>query len=181
MLCERVLRNLSNGARACLKIGDVPSGEGFWAAGKQFFRRNPGGFQGKIVPSRGQKIRRLGMLTFFKQALEAVGFCPYNICLLGGHIHCQYGKINILVIDKGVRFSYKAKYSGICGSHLMNFTEKCAEFHITSVPKKEQRHWADHLHGVAQKLSEKYELQFGVAGVFERDLTIGGLASRWWQ
>ena len=23
--------------RACLKIGDVPSGEGFWAAGKQFF------------------------------------------------------------------------------------------------------------------------------------------------
>ena len=39
------------------------------AAGKQFFRRNPGGFQGKIAPSGGQKTRRLGMLTFFKQAL----------------------------------------------------------------------------------------------------------------
>ena len=56
-----------------MKIGDVPSGEGFGAAGKQFFRRNPGGFQGKIVPSRGQKIRRLGMLTCFKQALS---LCP---------------------------------------------------------------------------------------------------------
>ena len=56
-------------ARACLKIGDVSGSEGFWAAGKQFFRRNPGGFQGKIAPSRGQKTRRLGMLTFFKQAL----------------------------------------------------------------------------------------------------------------
>ena len=56
-------------ARACLKIGDVPSGEGFWAAGKQFFRGNPDGFQGKIAPSRGQKTRRLGMLIFFKQAL----------------------------------------------------------------------------------------------------------------
>ena len=55
--------------RACLKIGDVSSSEGFWAAGKQFFRRNPGGFQGKIALSRGQKPRRLGMLTFFKQAL----------------------------------------------------------------------------------------------------------------
>ena len=44
-------------ARACLKIGDVSSSEGFWAAGKQFFRRNPGGFQGKIAPSRGQKTR----------------------------------------------------------------------------------------------------------------------------
>ena len=59
--------------RACLKIGDVSSSEGFWAAGKQFFCRNPGGFQGKIAPSRGQKTRRLGMLTFFKQAL---GFPP---------------------------------------------------------------------------------------------------------
>ena len=48
---------------------DVPSGEGFGAAGKQFFRRNPDGFQGKIAPSSGQKARRLGMLTFFKQAL----------------------------------------------------------------------------------------------------------------
>ena len=55
--------------RACLKIGDVSSGEEFWAAGKQFFRRNPDGFQGKIAPSSGQKARRLGMLIFFKQAL----------------------------------------------------------------------------------------------------------------
>ena len=50
--------------------------EGFWAAGKQFFRRNPGGFQGKIAPSRGQKTRRLGMLTIFKQALGSV---PYEV------------------------------------------------------------------------------------------------------
>ena len=57
--------------RACLKIGDVPSGEGFGAAGKQFFRGNPDGFQGKFAPSRGQKTRRLGMLIFFKQALAA--------------------------------------------------------------------------------------------------------------
>ena len=67
---QEILMELSRQlARACLKIGDVSSSEGFWAAGKQFFRRNPGGFQGKIAPSRGQKPRRLGMLTFFKQAL----------------------------------------------------------------------------------------------------------------
>ena len=60
-------------ARACLKIGDMSSGEEFWAAGKQFFRRNPDGFQGKIAPSRGQKARRLGMLTCFKQALRPGG------------------------------------------------------------------------------------------------------------
>ena len=52
-----------------MNIGDVPSGEGFWSAGKQFFRWNPNGFQGKIAPSSGQNACRLGMLTFFKQAL----------------------------------------------------------------------------------------------------------------
>ena len=57
--------------RACLNIGDVPSGEGFWSAGKQFFRWNPDGFQGKIAPSSGQKACRLGMLTCFKQALSS--------------------------------------------------------------------------------------------------------------
>ena len=66
------LDEFSKRTRACLKIGDVSSSEGFWAAGKQFFRRNPGGFQGKIALSRGQKPRRLGMLTFFKQALGLV-------------------------------------------------------------------------------------------------------------
>ena len=60
---------------AYLKIGDVPSGEEFGAAGKQFFRRNPDGFQGKIAPSSGQKARRLGMSTFFKQALGARSVC----------------------------------------------------------------------------------------------------------
>ena len=64
--CGNIKRVL---ARAYLKIGDVPSGEEFGAAGKQFFRRNPDGFQGKIAPSSGQKARRLGMLIFFKQAL----------------------------------------------------------------------------------------------------------------
>ncbi|MCI8526507.1 MAG: hypothetical protein HFF17_11475 [Oscillospiraceae bacterium] len=42
---------------------------GIFSSGKQFFRRNPDGFQGNIVPPRRKKNRRLGMLTFFKQGL----------------------------------------------------------------------------------------------------------------
>ena len=55
----------------------------FWAAGKQFFRRNSGGFQRKIVLSSGQKDRRLGTLTFFKQALgNGMKWCQIiNSCL----------------------------------------------------------------------------------------------------
>ena len=57
-----------------MKVGDMPSGEEFWVADKQFFCRNPDGFQEKIVPFRGQKARRLGMLAFFKQALMLAWF-----------------------------------------------------------------------------------------------------------
>ena len=62
----------------------MSSREGFWAAGKQFFRRNPGGLQGKIAPSRGQKTRRLGMLAFFKQALVGHDFEAYLHQTIGG-------------------------------------------------------------------------------------------------
>ena len=54
-----------------MKIGDVPSGEGFWAAGKQFFRGNPDGFQGN----------RLGMLIFFKQALVKIELIPEKLTI----------------------------------------------------------------------------------------------------
>ncbi|WP_162613948.1 hypothetical protein [Flavonifractor sp. An10] len=70
-----------------MKIGDVPSGEGFWAAGKQFFRGNPDGFQGKIAPSRGQKTRRLGMLIFFKQVLGALCFILFGALECSGKNH----------------------------------------------------------------------------------------------
>ena len=64
-----------------MKIGDVSGSEGFWAAGKQFFRRNPGGFQGKIAPSRGQKTRRLGMLTLCAatDSLKLVNCCSLSL------------------------------------------------------------------------------------------------------
>ena len=55
-----------------MKIGDVASGEGFWAAGKQFFAGILTDLKEKLRRPGGQKARRLGMLTFFKQALELV-------------------------------------------------------------------------------------------------------------
>ena len=95
-------RPLRGSARACLKIGDVPSGEGFWAAGKQFFRGNPDGFQGKIAPSSGQKARRLGLLTCFKQAPKprSVGtgapgqlLLPLRVSSPSAHIGPTYARL----------------------------------------------------------------------------------------
>ena len=115
--------------------------------------------------------------NLYNQDPEAIAFCPYRISPLGAHIDHQYGKINGLAIDKGIHFAYKTKHSGICEIQSVNFPGKRAQFHVASVPEIKQGDWADHLRGVTIKLAEKYKLKYGVAGVLEGSLPIGGLSS----
>ena len=42
----------------------MSSSEGFWAAGKQFFRRNPGGFQGNVRYVSPENFSRIGAENF---------------------------------------------------------------------------------------------------------------------
>ena len=108
---------------------------------------------------------------------EAVGFCPYRICPLGAHIDHQFGHINGFAINKGIHFAYRTKHSGICELYSLQFPGQRAQFHVTSVPAEKQNDWADYLRGAALKLSEKYDLHYGVSGVLEGSLPIGGLSS----
>lgn len=108
---------------------------------------------------------------------DSVGFCPYRISPLGAHIDHQFGKINGLAIDKGIHFAYRRKKSGICELQSVNFPGQRAQFHVASIPETKEGDWADHLRGAALKLREKYTLQYGVAGVLEGTLPIGGLSS----
>ena len=55
--------------RRRLKNGSMHSGEGFRLQTNTIFRWNPGWISRKIGEAWGRKARRLGVLTFFKQAL----------------------------------------------------------------------------------------------------------------
>ena len=113
----------------------------------------------------------------YGQSPDAVGFCPYRISPLGAHIDHQKGKINGLALDKGIHFAYRKKKSGICEIQSLNFPGKRAQFHVSAIPDQKQNDWADHLRGAALRLREKYNLQYGVAGILEGELPIGGLSS----
>lgn len=108
---------------------------------------------------------------------EDVGFCPYRICPLGAHIDHQYGHINGLAINMGIHFAYRTKHSGICELNSLQFPNLRAQFHVNSVDPIKQNDWADYLRGATLLLNEKYKLKYGVAGVFEGSLPIGGLSS----
>ena len=55
--------------RRCLKIGNVPNGEGFFRQTKPIWRRNTWCIPRKIGKVWRKKSHRLGMMTIFKQAL----------------------------------------------------------------------------------------------------------------
>lgn len=107
---------------------------------------------------------------------DAVAFCPYRICPLGAHVDHQYGKINGLAINYGIHIAYSAKKNGVVELSSLNFPKR-AQFHIHSVPEEKACDWADHLRGATKVLSEKYELKYGLCGVIEGSLPIGGLSS----
>ena len=103
-------------------------------------------------------------------------FCPYRICTLGAHIDHQYGKINGFAIDRGIHMAYSRKNNGVIELMSVNFPKR-AQFHVREIPDEKAGDWADHLRGAAKMLEEKHPLAYGLAGVIEGTLPIGGLSS----
>ena len=112
----------------------------------------------------------------YKREPEALAFCPYRVCPIGAHSDANLGKITGLAIDKGIHIAYSPKLNGVVELCSLQF-EKRAQFHVRDVPRHKQDDWADYLRGVTIKLGEHYPLTYGLSGVIEGSLPIGGLSS----
>jgi len=112
----------------------------------------------------------------YKKDPEDVAFCPYRVCPIGAHSDHQHGKITGLAIDKGIYFAYKPKQNGVVELCSLQF-DKRAQWHILGVPERKQDDWADYLRGATLELGVRYPLHFGLSGVIEGTLPIGGLSS----
>ena len=112
----------------------------------------------------------------YKREPDGVAFCPYRICPLGAHSDHQLGKVTGLAIDKGIHIAYAAKRSGIVELTSLQF-DKRAQWHVQSVAAEKENDWADYLRGATIALSERHTLKYGLCGVIEGSLPIGGLSS----
>lgn len=113
---------------------------------------------------------------YYKKEPEALAFCPYRISPLGAHIDHQLGVINGLAIDKGIHIAYSTKLNGVIELQSLNFPKR-AQFHVNAIPEYKVGDWADHMRGAAKMLAEQYPLRYGISGVIEGTLPIGGLSS----
>ncbi len=112
----------------------------------------------------------------YHRPADFMAFCPYRIAPLGAHIDHQNGHVNGLAIDRGIHIAYSLKHNGVVELQSLNFPKR-AQFHVAQVEEEKVGDWADHLRGAAKMLGEKYSLRFGLSGVIEGSLPIGGLSS----
>ena len=112
----------------------------------------------------------------YKREPEALAFCPYRVCPIGAHSDANLGKITGLAIDKGIHIAYSPKLNGVVELSSLQFNKR-AQFHVRDVPRHKQDDWADYLRGATLKLGERYPLTYGLSGVIEGSLPIGGLSS----
>ena len=112
----------------------------------------------------------------YKRESEALAFCPYRVCPIGAHSDANLGKITGLAIDKGIHIAYSPKHNGVIELCSLHFNKR-PQFHVRDGPRHKQDAWADYLRGATLKLGERYPLTYGLSGVIEGSLPIGGLSS----
>lgn len=112
----------------------------------------------------------------YKREPESLAFCPYRVCPIGAHSDANLGKITGFAIDKGIHIAYSPKHNGVVELCSLQF-DKRAQFHVRDVPRHKCDDWADYLRGATLKLGERYPLTYGLSGVIEGSLPIGGLSS----
>jgi galactokinase len=111
----------------------------------------------------------------YKREPEAHTFCPYRVCPIGAHVDHNLGKITGFAIDQGITFAYDVKRNGVVEVTSLQFPKR-AQWHVLKTPPPE-RDWADYLRGATVMLGKRYPLRFGLCGVIDGSLPIGGLSS----
>ena len=107
---------------------------------------------------------------------DALSFCPYRVCPIGAHSDHNLGKITGFAIDKGINIAYKIKRNGVIELASLQFSKR-AQWHVRGVDESKQGDWADYLRGITLELAARYPLVYGISGVIEGSLPIGGLSS----
>ena len=103
-------------------------------------------------------------------------FSPYRVCPLGAHVDHQHGLVTGFAINKGVDLWFTPRTDGQV--HLESRTfEGLVDFDITAASQVKQGNWGDYARGAKYALRKRFVLRFGIDGVIQGSLPIGGLSS----
>ncbi|WP_288319023.1 galactokinase family protein [Xylanibacter caecicola] len=103
-------------------------------------------------------------------------FSPYRVCPLGAHVDHQHGIVTGFAIDKGVDFWFTPSNDGHV--HLESRTfDGMIDFDVTQASLMKQYNWGDYARGAKYALRKRFNLKYGIEGIIQGSLPVGGLSS----
>lgn len=115
---------------------------------------------------------------------QHISYCPYRVCPLGAHVDHQLGRVTGFAVDRGVKLTYEITTDGTVDIVSKNFPGRCF-FNVNHLPEREYI-WADYVVGAVWALNHRNtdehnfasnNIKYGIKGVVEGNLPVGGLSS----
>lgn len=113
-----------------------------------------------------------------------ISYCPYRVAPLGAHVDHQLGFVTGFAIDRGVKLEYEITTDGTVDVVSKNFEGHCI-FNVNDIPERVYD-WTDYIAGAVWTLNHRKtdennfstsQIKYGIKGVVEGNLPIGGLSS----
>ncbi len=103
-------------------------------------------------------------------------FSPYRVCPLGAHVDHQHGLVMGFAFDKGVDLYFSPTEDGTVELSSRSF-EGEIRFDIQAPVQVRNHNWGDYARGAKFALRKRFELKYGIRGVLQGSLPVGGLSS----
>lgn len=103
-------------------------------------------------------------------------FSPYRVCPLGAHVDHQHGLVTGFAIDKGVDLWFTPNNDGHVHLASRSFDGE-VDFDVTQGTLVKEGHWGDYARGAKYALKKRFALKYGIDGVIQGSLPVGGLSS----
>lgn len=103
-------------------------------------------------------------------------FSPYRVCPLGAHVDHQHGLVTGFAINKGVDLWFSPSDDGQVHLESRSF-DGTVDFDVTQASLMRQNNWGDYARGAKYALRKRFNLKYGIRGVIQGSLPVGGLSS----
>lgn len=103
-------------------------------------------------------------------------FSPYRVCPLGAHVDHQHGLVTGFAIDKGVDLWFNVRQDATVRLSSRTF-DGDVEFEINKASIVKEGMWGDYARGAKYALRKHFELTYGIEGVIQGCLPVGGASS----
>ncbi|MBE6287637.1 MAG: galactokinase [Mediterranea massiliensis] len=103
-------------------------------------------------------------------------FSPYRVCPLGAHVDHQHGLVTGFAINKGIDLWFNVREDSQVNLTSRSF-DGDVHFDISRRTEVKEKHWGDYARGAKYALKKRFELTYGIDGVLQGSLPVGGLSS----